>query len=348
MRLFRQSNLGDELYLDPAIYRGLAAEHPVGNPFGGPAYGEKAMPVVAVAAAAATFATGAGIAMAAGATLGAMVAGGAMMVGAAMTIVGTVTGRPNLVKWGGIISLAGGIGAGILSSTGGLTEAAEVVQLSGPGASTEAASTVTINPDSAGPGPLNTVPAETAPAAVDTVATPAQPTTGPVDSGAPPAPGAETAPVQPSTELAPTDPVAPDGATPSATPDGGKNAFSPGDKPAFTESEGMNPADARDAFDPTTQQTTASPTAPQGPTAPGTAPVQAANPNEPSWWEKAGKWVKNNKELAQMGTQGIAGLLGAVQKPQTPYQMALERQARLQADRMDTKSPWWRKSPGRT
>lgn len=83
-----------------------------------------AMPLVAVVAAVASFATGAAIATAAGATLGAMVVGGMMMVGAAMTVVGTVTGNKNLTKWGGIVSLVGGIGALGLGAAGMLTEAA--------------------------------------------------------------------------------------------------------------------------------------------------------------------------------------------------------------------------------
>lgn len=70
-----------------------------------------AMPFVAVVAAVATFSAGAAIATAAGATIAAMVAGGAMMVGAAATVVGTVTGNKNLVKYGGILSAVGGIGA---------------------------------------------------------------------------------------------------------------------------------------------------------------------------------------------------------------------------------------------
>jgi hypothetical protein len=86
------------------------------------------MPVVAIAAAIGTFAAGAGIAFAATATLGAMVVGGAMMIGAAMVIVGTVTDRPNLVKWGGILSLAGGVGALGLGMVGGLTSGLDAIQ----------------------------------------------------------------------------------------------------------------------------------------------------------------------------------------------------------------------------
>jgi len=104
--------------------RRLQSEFPMADPMGGPAYGQLAMPVVAVAAAVATFATGASVALAAGASIGAMVAGGAMMVGAAMSAVGAITGNQKLMKIGGVLSLAGGIGAGIMGMTGGLTESA--------------------------------------------------------------------------------------------------------------------------------------------------------------------------------------------------------------------------------
>lgn len=62
------------------------------------------MPVVAVAAAAASFTAG----MAA-VTAGSALIGGAMMVGGALTAIGTVTGNAKLAKIGGILSIAGGV-----------------------------------------------------------------------------------------------------------------------------------------------------------------------------------------------------------------------------------------------
>jgi len=99
-------------HLSAAMSRAWAAEGlPIGDPFGGPAYGEKAMPVVAVAAA--IYAGGTIAAAAAGAgiiaTLG--VAGTIAAVGAVAAGVGVVTGNKTLTKIGGVMALVGGIGA---------------------------------------------------------------------------------------------------------------------------------------------------------------------------------------------------------------------------------------------
>lgn len=112
-------------YLSVSMSRAWAMDHPVGDPFGGPAYGERAMPVVAVVGAAASVATGvgmltAGAAIAGSTMLGSIVAG-TMIAGGALTIVGTVTGNEKLTKIGNTLSLIGGIGAGVASMTGNLT-----------------------------------------------------------------------------------------------------------------------------------------------------------------------------------------------------------------------------------
>lgn len=92
-----------------------AAEFPVGDPFGGPAYGEKEFKKLfkAALAVAAVVATG-GAALAAGTFAGALTASsvfaGVAFAGSALSLVGTVTGNQKLVKIGGIASLAGGVG----------------------------------------------------------------------------------------------------------------------------------------------------------------------------------------------------------------------------------------------
>lgn len=72
------------------------------------------MPVVAVAAAASSFAAGAA-AFTAATSIGTMIAAGATLVGSALTIVGTVTGNSKLAKIGGILSI-GGMAATALSN----------------------------------------------------------------------------------------------------------------------------------------------------------------------------------------------------------------------------------------
>ncbi len=97
------------------------ADHPVGDPFAGAAYGDlhksKGLGiVVGVVAGLVTAGAGWGVmagAGAAGAAAGsttAMLAGGAMFAGGVSTALGAATGNKKLSKIGGILSLAGGIG----------------------------------------------------------------------------------------------------------------------------------------------------------------------------------------------------------------------------------------------
>lgn len=92
-------------YLSMSMSRAMAAEMPVGDPFGGPAYGEKNAPVIAVAAAIGSISAGA-----AAIAAGSMLVGGAMIAGGVLSIAGTVSGNSKLSKIGGLLSLAGGIG----------------------------------------------------------------------------------------------------------------------------------------------------------------------------------------------------------------------------------------------
>ena len=77
---------------------------PIGDPFGGPAFGKKEMPIVAVAMAAWSVAGGVA-AFAAAETIGAMVVAGAQIVGGALAVVGTITGNKTLGMIGGVLSL---------------------------------------------------------------------------------------------------------------------------------------------------------------------------------------------------------------------------------------------------
>ncbi len=127
---------GGRHYLTVGQSRIYALDNPVGDAFGGPAFGQRNMPVVAIAMAAGSFAAGA-TAIAAGATGFAAVAAGAMMVGGALTIVGTVTGNAKLAKIGGILSLAGGIG----TMANNMMTATDAAATAGSAASETAATT---------------------------------------------------------------------------------------------------------------------------------------------------------------------------------------------------------------
>lgn len=105
----------NKLYLTPSETRRYAVEMPVGDPYSGPAFGKKTMPVAAVALAASSFVAGATAFAAATTTMG-MIAAGATMVGSALSIIGTVTGNSKLAKIGGILAIGGMAGTGIINS----------------------------------------------------------------------------------------------------------------------------------------------------------------------------------------------------------------------------------------
>ena len=98
-------------------------DHPYGDPFSGAPYGqfEKSKGLGMVLGVVTSVVTmGAALPMLASASLATQLAGGAMMAGGVLNGVGTVTGNKKLMKIGGVLSLAGGIGAGLSSMTGGL------------------------------------------------------------------------------------------------------------------------------------------------------------------------------------------------------------------------------------
>lgn len=143
-----------------------------------------AMPVIAIVAAIGSFAAGAAIATAATATIGAMIVGGMMMVGAAMSVVGTISGNAKLAKWGGILTMVGGVGALGLGAAGMLTEGAATAASGAAGGAAETAGTAALPTDvssaasgaTATPLPAEapvvaTTPTTTPPVAVDPATT---------------------------------------------------------------------------------------------------------------------------------------------------------------------------------
>lgn len=109
-------------------YRRVFADMPIGDPASGAAYGEylKSKGVRAiigvVAAVAAVWTGGASLAaMSASGTfsIGSALSAGAMIAGGVMSGVGAVTGNKKLMKIGGVLSLAGGIGTMLTGGIGG-------------------------------------------------------------------------------------------------------------------------------------------------------------------------------------------------------------------------------------
>ena len=118
-------------------YRQAFHDMPVGGPMDGAAYGEYlkskgiGMVLGVVAAAAAVFTGGASLGLwgaAAGATVStaSAITGGLMMAGGVMTGVGAVSGNQKLMKIGGVLTLAGGIGSLINSGMNSLSSGTSV------------------------------------------------------------------------------------------------------------------------------------------------------------------------------------------------------------------------------
>ena len=114
-------------YLSRAMTRAMALDHPIGDPHGGPAYGERNDPVSAVISIGTMFATG-----------GAVIAGtatlmqGLMFAGAALSLVGNVSGNKTLSQLGMITGLAGGVGA--LAESAGMFSSGTLGETFGYGA----------------------------------------------------------------------------------------------------------------------------------------------------------------------------------------------------------------------
>lgn len=114
-------------YLSRAMTRAMALDHPIGDPYGGPAYGQRNDPVSAIISLGTMFATG-GAVMAGTATL----MQGLMFAGAAVSLVGNVTGNRTLSRIGMITGLAGGVGA--LAESAGLFASGTMGETFGYGA----------------------------------------------------------------------------------------------------------------------------------------------------------------------------------------------------------------------
>lgn len=96
-----------KFYLTRTQTRAMAADHPIGDPTGGAAYGEKNEPISAIIA----IASMAGTYVAAGSFAAMTLMQGITFAGAALSLVGNITGNKTLMKIGAIAGIAGGIGS---------------------------------------------------------------------------------------------------------------------------------------------------------------------------------------------------------------------------------------------
>lgn len=93
-----------------AVYRAYGIEHPIGDPFGGPAYGQKEKGGIgSIFSSVVPIVAGAAMMIGSGGALAPMVIGGAMMAGGAMSGIGAISGNQTLSKIGGITSAVAGV-----------------------------------------------------------------------------------------------------------------------------------------------------------------------------------------------------------------------------------------------
>jgi hypothetical protein len=129
-----------KIYFSRSISRTMSADHPVGDPTGGAAYGEKNDPI----SAAISIASMAGTFSAAGSFAAMTVMQGITFAGAAMSLVGNVTGNKTLSKIGMIAGVAGGIGS-LAEAKGWITKTPTLGETFGSTANTSALSATPTN-----------------------------------------------------------------------------------------------------------------------------------------------------------------------------------------------------------
>lgn len=143
-----------KIYLTRAATRAMALDHPIGDPTGGPAYGEKNDPISAAISIAGMVGTGS--AMMAGSIMA-----GVAFAGAAVSLVGNITGNKTLSKIGMVAGVVGG--AGMMGAFGEAAAGATWGNTFGDAASSAASSTTSaLSGTPTGATPADAVRAEIA------------------------------------------------------------------------------------------------------------------------------------------------------------------------------------------
>lgn len=120
-------------YMSRAVTRAMSIDHPVGDPFGGAAYGERNDPISAAISIGTMYATG--TAMMAGSVMA-----GIAFAGAAVSLVGNITGNKTLMQIGAVAGIVGGLGS--MGAFGEAAKGATWGSLAGTSASTAGAANV--------------------------------------------------------------------------------------------------------------------------------------------------------------------------------------------------------------
>jgi hypothetical protein len=241
--------------------------------------------------------------VAGGLTIAGMVAAGAVMIGSAATIVGTITGNKNLVKYGGIVAAVGGLGMGILGATGSLTSSASQAAADTAGQAVNSIASTTT--DVAASGAANAASLSGA-----NIATPVIDAAGTTASLAAPAANVAAA--------VPTGVLAPPASTAGAT-----NLPPPVNQAVNTNvnSAATGDPNVAAAYNPNTMVRVDPNTLPLN-----NVNLPQVNASQGGYFDRFGKWVRENRDLARIGSQVAAGVAGAIPNETTRAQAEAMRQ----------------------
>lgn len=134
------------MHITRAVQQAYGIDHPIGDPFGGAAYGELngGGSVGKVLSSVIPMVAGAVMMLTPAAPMGAMLLGGAMFAGGALNGIGQLTGNQDLVKIGGITSAVAGVasmGYGLYTNWDSITGAVGGFLENGASASAELGAT---------------------------------------------------------------------------------------------------------------------------------------------------------------------------------------------------------------
>ena len=289
------------------------------------------MPVAAVALAASSFAAGAA-AFTAATTIGGMVAAGATMVGSALSIVGTVTGNAKLSKIGGVLALGGMAGTAMINSSANAAA-------STAGAAAGEAATETAAAAVEGGAALNEA-AQLSDAAIEAGSKTASGMADAASTAA--ASGAPSAGMEAVSTVAADSPSSLlqsiTGESTAAQPITNVSATNPYSTGSINVSDAgatqVGQAAEMTGLDPETVKLLRQQTIAQRGGEMGTSS---------SFLDRASQWVKNNKEMAKLGTDVAGGLIGNLVP--SDEQKARTELAKQQAELLRRRTLW---AQGRT
>lgn len=298
-------------YLTRSMTKAMSMDHPIGDPFGGPAYGERREPVSAIAAVVSIAVGGSAVAAATAVTFTAVM-GGLMIAGGAASLIGNISGNKKLQMIGNVVAGAAGLG---MAGASLFSEAAVQGTTAAAGATGSVADDVAVAATALDePVLLSSNGATAGAAAADDVV-------GTVASAANPAPLANTtvattAPVDGliSSNASLVDDVAAPLASTNTVSTATSNAplatefGTVADEFATSVANAPAPVDANTSYLDSVRRATEAPVATAATPAAPTAAAPAPSATNPGLLKNAGKFIKDNKEVISIGGQLVQGV----------------------------------------